>query len=269
MLYEDFCAHLRFVDGGAEAGGYSYEDARYCSAIFRDGLSVVAQPNCTYVLLAAMFGSVGEGSRTLWEDLWQQHGMRDGREWFERYVCIALRAQLALFLRYGIAIEAHQQNVYLEFGTTDGELRRIIYQELGGGIYWDAERIAQLSSIDFRAEVYSRDDIMEPCAKCLAVVHNTMLRMHLLPLSQIVAKHFGLRADELTALVNDLVRTTPAQPWASQDLSCDQMAPNEFSRYATEAIEGLLGAKRDVKALLRMRLFQTKSEMYVSPHGAG
>eukprot|EP00927_Polykrikos_kofoidii_P009881 TRINITY_DN14148_c0_g1_i1.p1 TRINITY_DN14148_c0_g1~~TRINITY_DN14148_c0_g1_i1.p1 ORF type:complete len:673 (+),score=127.33 TRINITY_DN14148_c0_g1_i1:55-2073(+) len=262
---EDFAVHLRFVgDGGDDPPGHhSYEDARYCSAIFRQSPVALAR-RCGgrgHVLLAAMFSKRSENGSTLWPEFWRHHSVVDGSAWFESYVDVVLRAQLGIFLRFGVALEAHQQNTVLEFGS-DGRLERIIYQELGGGIFWDPERLACFPELDFRHKVYSRDDLFVPTEKCLACVRHSMLRMHLLLLANEVAAFFHLRTVDLRRRLADLIRAAHGASWAAQDVS-DQLSPEIYSRNAAQAIEALLNWHRRQKALLRMRIQQSKEEIYV------
>merc|ERR1712217_99485 len=104
---------------------------------------------------------------------------------------VVLRAVLSPFLQYGMMVEAHQQNTILEFAS-DGNLSRLVCQELGGGIFWDAARIEQVPWLNFRADVYARDDIFRTLTDCLAGLRHILLRMHIWPLLKAVSAHFGL-----------------------------------------------------------------------------
>ncbi|CAK0867148.1 unnamed protein product, partial [Prorocentrum cordatum] len=190
-----------------------------------------------------------------------------GRAWFSHYAGVVVRAQLGLLLRYGLSLEAHGQNTCLEF-QEDGSLGRLICQELGGGAFWDPERLAALPAVDFRREVYARDDILEPFDKCVAVVRHTMLRLHLLPLAGEAAAFFELAEADLRRAVESTVRGAPGSAWAAQWAE-DTLPADAYSRYAAAAVDGLLRPSGALKALLRMRLMQTKGEIYVEESCGG
>eukprot|EP00930_Biecheleria_cincta_P035659 TRINITY_DN24505_c0_g1_i1.p1 TRINITY_DN24505_c0_g1~~TRINITY_DN24505_c0_g1_i1.p1 ORF type:complete len:438 (+),score=94.66 TRINITY_DN24505_c0_g1_i1:36-1316(+) len=263
LQLEEFAAHLRFGEGAS----YSYEEARYCSAIFRDSPAAVGHlPGSRLVPLGAMFCSFRDDGPSAWQELWKQHNIVDGRGWFAAYCSVVVPAQLGVFLRYGISLEAHQQNTTLEFDSASGNLRRMICQELGGGTFWDPERLALLEGVDFRHEVYERDDVLVPFSKCLACLRHTMLRMHLLPLAEEVAKRLGVPLAVLREDLAVLVRKAPAD--AVQD-EADRLPCADFASYASATVERLLAPRGSVKALLRMRLLQTKSEIYVDRAAEG
>ena len=255
---EPFGAHIKF--GPDEQ--FSYEEARYCSFLLRESPGSVGLADHLHVPLAAMFCKQEEHGRVLWEDLWQTHQIEDIRAWFRSYVLVVLRAQLGTFLKYGCALEAHQQNTCLEF-TAEGDLNRIIYQELGGGIYWHEQRLESLPSIDFRNQVYERDDILEPWGKCINVLTHAMLAMHLVPLAHTATKCFELPTQELPDLLVSCLHDFLQDDGAAQEVQVDVLSSDEYAKQAARCIDGLLN-HGETKALLKMRLMQTKNEMYTS-----
>lgn len=251
---EDLALHLRFGEGAA----YSYEEARYCSAIFRVSPSVLADPDCQHVLLGAMFASTsGESGIILWEDFWREHCIEDGHTWFGQYLSTVLRAHLGVFLSLGMALEAHQQNTVLEFGPS-GELKRLIYQELGGGTFWDPQRMAHLPG-NCLHEVYERDDVFVPFEKCVACLRQTLLRAHLWPVAKHAASFFKLDEETLRGDVQHAIRALPS---CVPQLQSDSMPADDFADFAEKTVKALV-EPGPVKALLRMRLLQTKGEVYV------
>jgi len=257
ILREEYAVHLSF----GHKASYTYEEARFCSAIFRVSPSAIAAEGCQHAPLATMFATsrVVDDGPSLWEDFWQQNSINDGAAWFRDYAATVIAAQIGVFLRFGLALEAHQQNVFLEF-QKGGILRRLICQELGGGVFWDPERLALLP-VDFRNEVYERDDVLVPFEKCLACVRHTMLRMHLLPLAGIVARSFGASLDELLQDLDGLLLNARDKTPQS---SSDRLPPQDYANYATSTIEQLRPGKHgQLKALLRMRLQRSKEELYV------
>jgi len=253
---ENFAAHLRFGEGCC----YSYEEARYCAVIFRDSPAIHANHMCGHVSLAAMFGEVNNHGRTLWMDFWQYHQIDNGEAWFCHYAQVVLRAQLSVFIQYGLAIEAHQQNVTLEFSAR-GDLERIIYQELGGGTFWDPLRAEALPSVNCQHEVYSRDDVFVPFRKCVLTLKHTMLHMHLLPLAKEVSVFFNISEVQLASQVDSYLQTVAV---SMEQAAQDTWPTWKFAEYKSRTVGYL--HHRDVmnKALLRMRLLQTKEEQYVN-----
>jgi len=249
------------VGGGALSSAsraYSYEEARFCSAIFRVSPATQLRAGHLLVPLAALFARpTSDQGPALWRSLWRRFSLADGRAWLQRYATVVLRAQLTIFLAFGVALEAHQQNTFLDFDER-GELTRLVYQELGGGVFWDRERLVFLP-VDFSKEVYARDDVIEPFAKCLACVRHTLLRSHLTPLIQEVSSCFGLDVAVLRADVAELVQSVSRE---ARQMEADRLPGPSFDAYRTAVVEGILGPG-ERKALLRMRLLQTKGELYV------
>ncbi|CAJ1448597.1 unnamed protein product [Effrenium voratum] len=255
---EEHGLHLRF----GENTGYTYEEARYFAAILRQSPAALAGSASRLVPLAAAFATnprtgplSGREGPCLWRQIWS--AVPCGRAWFSVYTRTILDAQLGLFLRYGLALEAHQQNTFLELSSDEPRLLRLVVQELGGGAFWDPQRLAHLE-VDFRAEVYERDDVLVPYEKCLACVRHTLLHMHLLPLLKEVAGCFNIPREVLREDLADLIEATQVH----QDEG-DSLAPADFARYVADAKSALSKRSGPKKALLRMRLLQTKSEIYV------
>jgi len=257
-LPESFGVHLKF---SGEPGDYTYEQARFCSTLLRKSPATVlegASAGSLLIPLAALFARpAADDGPCLWKNLWRHFEVLDGQSWWNHYIDVMLKAHFGIFLSFGVALEAHQQNSFLQFGP-DGQLQRLVYQEMGGGVFWDKTRLLQLP-VDFTQEVYARDDILQTSNKCLACVRHTLLRCHLAPLMDEVAAFFQIGKEILRASIVSSIETLTQN---AIQMEGDQMSPADFKAIKEELSKGFLGPG-ERKALLRMRLQQSKDELYV------
>jgi len=91
-----------------------------------------------------------------------------------------------------------------------------------------------------------------------------MLRMHLLPMLEEVVDFFGLSMQVLKEDLRGMIREAPDS--MKQD-EADSLAAADYAAFVSSTVEGLLSTTGKLKALLRMRLLQTKDEIYVEGGG--
>lgn len=121
------------------------DDDRYLSVIFRQNpclsLNQQAKEREHAVVVAALFTESTISGQPLLIELMRAADVCD-REcaliWFRHYVDTLLLAVLDLYLDYGLALEAHQQNMMAIF-TEQGRLKGFINRDVGGiGVYRQA-----------------------------------------------------------------------------------------------------------------------------------
>ncbi|WP_315983699.1 IucA/IucC family protein [Aliamphritea spongicola] len=107
---------------------------RYLSVIFRRNPATVLRHDEHGVVIAALFQTSPITGFPLYLELMQQAGVNNYRqavEWFSKYISTLFTAVIDLYLEYGLALEAHQQNMLAIF-TEAGELRGFIHRDVGG-----------------------------------------------------------------------------------------------------------------------------------------
>ncbi|MFC5993697.1 IucA/IucC family protein [Pseudonocardia hispaniensis] len=78
---------------------------------------------------------------TVLDGLAARHTGADPIAWFDAYLCALLDWHLALWLRYGIALEAHQQNITVAVREGDPDWLRLVYKD-DDGARIDCARLA-------------------------------------------------------------------------------------------------------------------------------
>ena len=123
---------------------------RYKNAITQDDnpgrhLSVVyrtSQPafersdNRLPITVASLFTRLPSTGRPLFTDLIERDGVRANGEqvehWFREYASVVTQPVVAIYLLYGIGLEAHQQNTMVLF-SPDGKARSLLIRDFGDG----------------------------------------------------------------------------------------------------------------------------------------
>ena len=170
------------------------------------------------------------------------------RTFFRQYAETLLTGLLTLYLKYGIALEAHQQNIFAVL-RSDGQVIRFVARDFGG------IRIHRpsLEMHGYHLELHS--DRLTVCEEW-AVVRKKLL-------TPVYHYHLG----EIAATLGDYYGCGDRPFW--QDLAevtdgiftalREQMEP---TRWHAEQ-QAILNADWDLKATLRMRLAGTSSDCYI------
>jgi len=255
VLEERFACHATFGDK------FSYRDCSYCSMILRESPLAVMRSECRIFLLAALFAPGGDNEPALWQMLWDQHGLKEEKltSWFRCYAAKVIGIQISFFLRYGFTIEAHQQNTMLEFDRS-GQLARLLYKEIGGGIEIDAERLEAFPDLDFSAKLYPQQDMIVAVSQCIALLRHSMLESHLLPLGRLAAKSSALPLDGFISTIREEIKQAIAD---SVQAPGDTWSDERFRAYGAGLASKLLDEPECThKALLRMRLAGSKDYVF-------
>jgi siderophore synthetase component len=124
----------------------------------------------------------------------------DAPAWFDRYLAVLLDWHVALWLRYGVALEAHQQNITVAVGA-NGDRLRLVYKD-DDGARIDCDRLAAALGPDAPLEVGPdafhdrRIAVSDPCELADMVVTITL---HLC-VGALVVEHAGSDADRRARL---------------------------------------------------------------------
>lgn len=153
--------------------------------------------------------------------------------WFARYVAVLLEFHVALWVRYGVALEAHQQNV-----TLVGDAPRLLYRD-NDGARVEAARLAAALGVAPPVFHDARMSVVDPGE--LADVFVT-ITLHLCVAAPVLAVGDAGVRDAVFALVRDLLRDA-AERW------CDRRDAGSVA--AAGRLRALLDAPRwPVKAMV-------------------
>lgn len=116
----NFNGTLRFMPEliGLHAKGFADETAKHLSVIFRDNVNNHLYTDETGIVVAALFEKTPVHQVLLLIEIMQHAGVNnvdDAKRYFQHYAKIVLNSYLDLYLLYGVALEAHQQNTIAVF----------------------------------------------------------------------------------------------------------------------------------------------------------
>lgn len=109
------------------------ESSRHLSVLYRDNPLSLLQPGEMAVPVGSLFAVDQYGQPLLKQWVRLSQGQDDAaamRAFLRNYASIAVPALLGIYLRYGIAFEAHQQNAFMIMGA-DGQACRLLVRDFG------------------------------------------------------------------------------------------------------------------------------------------
>ncbi|TBR41604.1 hypothetical protein CBF23_009865 [Marinomonas agarivorans] len=181
------------------------DNDRYLSVLFRRNVTKVLNDDEHGVVLAALFNISPLSDVPLFIELMQLAGVEqqsDAITWFSRYVTTLFTAVLDLYLEYGIALEAHQQNTLAVF-TEKGDIRAFIHRDVGG-VCINTERLSQQGwPVKFTESAILVND--QDAAR--VNLSHTVLQSHIGELIHLLEGYFDLTAETLWLLVSSLLES--------------------------------------------------------------
>ncbi|WER47950.1 IucA/IucC family protein [Cupriavidus sp. WKF15] len=111
---------------------------KHLSVVFRASVPAFARDDdCLPVTVAALFAQRPDGRGPLFTELVEARTgdatpQDTAQRWFRQYARTVTRPVIAIYLLYGIALEAHQQNTQVLFGA-DGMAQRLLVRDFGDG----------------------------------------------------------------------------------------------------------------------------------------
>jgi siderophore synthetase component len=240
------------------------------SADYRDGyhLGVILRRNPAPLLSAGEMAlplntllsrSPAPGGAMLLTEIMREAGVGDSAAalaWFRHYAGIVLGVTLWMLARYGISIEAHQQNTDLVFDGS-GRLAALAYRDASGGMEI-CEPMLIAAGHDIRPALHPF--IRSLCGGIGLPIQQTMhttFVSHLFPVSRLIAEDFGTGLPSLLAAMKEIILAVLGD--ARRDLARDSGGQAEpLFHDALAAIEQrILHAPVETKGLLQMRAAQS------------
>lgn len=225
------------------------EHSRHLAVLYRDNPLSQLQSGEMAVPVGSLFALDQHGEPLLRHWVRLSQGRDDAqsmRAFFRDYAAITVPALLGMYLRYGVAFEAHQQNSFMVM-SDDGQLSRLLLRDFGD-IRIDRKTLhAQGLDIELHdPKMTLYDDASFVRDKLL----HTVFMCHLGELVLLSARHFEMPEaqlwDELSAQVSQCF-----------DALRDQVEPQ---RWRTERA-ALLEQPWPAKSFMRMRLLESHADI--------
>lgn len=110
---------------------------RHLSVVYRASQQAFERSDdCLPITVASLFTRLPCSGRPLFTDLIERDGVRASADtvetWFRQYANVVTRPVVAIYLLYGIGLEAHQQNTMVLF-SPDGKARSLLIRDFGDG----------------------------------------------------------------------------------------------------------------------------------------
>ncbi|WP_433899640.1 IucA/IucC family protein [Pseudomonas sp. PSE1(2024)] len=110
---------------------------RHLSVVFRASQQAFERTDeCLPITVASLFTRLPGSGRPLFTELIERDGVRANatqvEDWFRQYAKVVTHPVVAIYLMYGIGLEAHQQNTMVLF-SPDGKARSLLIRDFGDG----------------------------------------------------------------------------------------------------------------------------------------
>eukprot|EP00924_Labyrinthula_sp_SR-Ha-C_P009314 snap_masked-scaffold_2-processed-gene-19.25-mRNA-1 protein AED:1.00 eAED:1.00 QI:0/-1/0/0/-1/1/1/0/742 len=275
---------------------YSYEDARYLSAIFREDpegpMNKLAKkhnvPFSSLVVLplGSLFCPFALDNEELKSLITLLVDPLKIRKWFTSYMELVTSTVMRLYLRYGCMIEAHQQNLLLVLDSTNGGVLGLLYRDMAGGVY-SRENILKLTrsrfsrleehvclnsevpegiSFDMRSKLHYRQDSVCHGSDSIPLnqflhtflTHNVLPVMSALSRDRMKSDKTSLRSIAVAAMLCEL------ENGEKQAMNFDDALEKKiYLKHIDETKKAIFENNLKHKCLLSMRLLSTKEEMFI------
>jgi siderophore synthetase component len=227
-----------------------YKDGFHLGATFRANPAAVLSPGEIAIPLNTLLSASPMGGILLAE-IMREAGVRTPAEavgWFRHYVGTVLAATFGLLTRYGIGLEAHQQNTDLIFDRS-GKLRALAYRDVSD--IEICEPMLTARGIDIRPALHPFIRNLFPgIDRPLRQTMHTSFVSHLFPVVGVIAEAFAAPAPPLLVIVKEAIIAALTDARAS--IGQDQAGAVFHDALAT--IERrILAEPIETKCLLRKR----------------
>ncbi|MEM8887935.1 MAG: IucA/IucC family protein [Bacteroidota bacterium] len=205
-------------------------------------------------------------SKALFIDIMEYRGINEGREalaYFTSYAENIIYGQLGLYAKYGIAMEAHQQNCQLVFSEA-GEFLYSIIGDLAGGIEI-YEPILAMNGIRIKKDMHpTKKHIFEEGEIPEQQILHTTFNYHLIPLSLIISKNYGLPWQELLQVLVQIIKNCIDTYRTDPSHLSNPLYLDTYLRELDRIEKVMLTDDLQVRSLLRMSLGMTQKNIYTS-----
>ncbi|MEY0136847.1 IucA/IucC family siderophore biosynthesis protein [Providencia rettgeri] len=143
QLIDDILNHEHYFNGKMESlredVGIHYRHAveqddsagRFISVVFRCTNAYEKNDHLLPITVATLFTDLPYQPRPIFTELIEKSGLTP-QQWFNQYATVILTPCISMFLLYGVALEAHQQNTQVLF-TVQGIPEKFLIRDYGDG----------------------------------------------------------------------------------------------------------------------------------------
>ena len=188
----------------------SQNPSYFLNVLYRENPMNLLTENELAIPLSAIFGISPFSQQPLLLEILEAKGINEEKKAFDYFTAYAwkvIRAQVGLYVGYGIALEGHQQNTWLTLDPK-GNLKYTLVGDLAGGveIY---EPILSMTGSDLHPDLhpvqkhlFSEGEIPEQ-----QILHTTF-NYHLIPFAIILADQYGLDTGHLLQTMASMIKNT-------------------------------------------------------------
>ena len=178
------------------------QDTPYLSCLLRENQSRALPTGSVTMPLAAIFSASSISGKPLLVEAMEKAGVQtqaQAQAYFAHYLDLLLGSVLRMFLRHGVMLEAHQQNLGITFDTA-GRAELLHYHDIACAVFF--HRPSWLAAghpgptLQGLSHPYSSDDARHSCAQ---FVH-TVLLLNVLPVIDLIADDYDIAKSRLLQL---------------------------------------------------------------------
>ena len=232
-------------------------DTPYLSCLIRENQGRSLPPGSITMPLAALFSASSISGKPVLIEAMEKAGTGNPEQamaYFARYIDITLNSVLRLYLRHGIMLEAHQQNLGITFDA-GGRIDRLHYHDIACAVFFF--RPAYLAAghpgqtLQGLSHPYASDDMKHSCAQ---FVH-TVLLLNMLPVIDVIAGYYEVPKTRLLKQVFDAIIAILAEERAAHTGE-DRSASAVFSKFYNDFEQQVLASPTFSAKRLLGRLFK-------------
>ena len=243
----------------------SYQDSYHLNCLYKESPNDFVQEGEIRLQLASLFQQNPLNDKPLIVDIMQANGVTEAdqaKQYFADYSQKFIGPHMGLLFNYGVSLESHQQNVCAVFDRKTGALEATLYGDLSGGI--DIHEATFKHHLHRHAPESEKrwDGQLRSIYKSLSDIDgitmqtlHTLFTVNLLPMIDVLEKHYGLDRSELLGTLRDQV-----QDVLDQARTNDPHMPEE-KRELIDSLEKTMldsQSKWGNKSLFTMRIRQTQ-----------
>ena len=182
--------------------------AQYCSYLIRENQSNGLENGEVTMPLASLFSTSSVSGKAFIIEIMEKvevDSVSKAKDYFENYTNMVVGSILSFYLRSGIMLEAHQQNLGLSIAK-DGQIRQLHYHDVPNAIF--IYRPVFLSTgVDEKiiSILPFVSDEIDP--SCTQFVH-TVLQLNLFPIAELISSRYKIEKQELLANLAKIIRNT-------------------------------------------------------------
>jgi len=192
---------------------WSNSDAQYFSCLIRENQSRGLAEGSVTMPLAAIFSASSISGKPILIEAMEFAGVTTQElalGYFGDYLRITLNSVLRMYLRHGVMLEAHQQNMGLTFNSL-GHVDMLHYHDIACAVFFYRPAFIAAGhygpGLQGLSHPYASDDSKNSCTQ---FVH-TVLLLNILPVVDMIANGYDIQKERLYRLAYQAIATVLAE----------------------------------------------------------